>query len=130
MQKIAKENKHSETAFILREKDYYHIRWFTPLKEVELCGYATLASAFVISHFLESDLTHITFSSKSGILEVLIDEDEMTLYFPTVAFDKIKTTSDMNDLFDIKVSEAYRTNDKEHLILVMENQEVSRKSFD
>ncbi|PNY20244.1 PhzF family phenazine biosynthesis protein [Streptococcus parauberis] len=124
MQKIAKENNLSETAFIVREKNYYNIRWFTPQKEVDLCGHATLASAFVISHFLESNLKHITFSSKSGLFEVVVNENEMTIYFSTVKIDNVKITSEMNELFDIKVLEAYKTNDKEHLILVMENQEA------
>jgi len=48
MQSIAQENNLSETAFFVREERGYHIRWFTPVAEVDLCGHATLASAFVI----------------------------------------------------------------------------------
>lgn len=48
MQKIAAENNLSETAFFVKEKDNYRIRWFTPTVEVELCGHATLASSFVM----------------------------------------------------------------------------------
>ncbi|MGT2933514.1 PhzF family phenazine biosynthesis protein [Streptococcus catagoni] len=121
MQKIAKENNLSETAFILKENDYYHIRWFTPQKEVDLCGHATLASAYVVSYFLENSLEHITFSSKSGFLEVIINKDEMTLYFPMVTINQVPITSMMNEVFEVKIIEAYRTDDQEHLILVMEN---------
>ena len=48
MMKLAMENNLSETAFIVKEQQGYHLRWFTPGTEVELCGHATLASAFVI----------------------------------------------------------------------------------
>lgn len=108
----------------MREENYYHIRWFTPQKEVDLCGHATLASAFVISHFLEKNLKYIIFYSKSGSLEVIVNKDKMTFYFPTVEIDNVQITSEMNELFDIKVIEAYITNDREHLILVLENQEA------
>jgi PhzF family phenazine biosynthesis protein len=55
MQKIALENNLSETAFVIKEENKFKIRWFTPLSEVDLCGHATLASAFVIFNFTEYD---------------------------------------------------------------------------
>ncbi len=48
MQSIAAENNLSETAFVVEEEDRYHIRWFSPLKEIDFCGHATLASAYVL----------------------------------------------------------------------------------
>jgi PhzF family phenazine biosynthesis protein len=48
MQKIAMENNLSETAFLVKKNDQFHIRWFTPIAEVDLCGHATLASAHII----------------------------------------------------------------------------------
>ncbi|MBT8219475.1 MAG: PhzF family phenazine biosynthesis isomerase, partial [Bacteroidia bacterium] len=62
MQRIAEENNLSETAFFVKEGDDYHIRWFTPVFEVDLCGHATLASAFVIHHFIDPDLETILFN--------------------------------------------------------------------
>ena len=53
MQKIAMENNLSETAFFVKEDEIYQIRWFTPENEVDLCGPATLASAYVIKNFVE-----------------------------------------------------------------------------
>ena len=53
LQAIAAENNLSETAFFLAEGEGYRLRWFTPALETDLCGHATLASAFVISNFLE-----------------------------------------------------------------------------
>src|SRR3954465_5424742 len=48
LQRIAAENNQAETAFCTREVDHYHLRWFTPVLEVDLCGHATLALAFVL----------------------------------------------------------------------------------
>ena len=67
LQAIAQENNLSETAFFVPEKDGYRIRWFTPVAEVDLCGHATLATAFLI--FCSDTLRNeITFFSKSGKL--------------------------------------------------------------
>ena len=62
MQKIAFENNLSETAFVVKEESYYHIRWFTPRYEIDLCGHATLASSYIIYHFVEPDLKEIKFT--------------------------------------------------------------------
>ncbi len=83
MQKIAAENNLAETAFFVKEKDHYHIRWMTPLKEVNLCGHATLASAFVIFNFIEKNIQRINFTSRSGILSVEKNGEYLTLDFPS-----------------------------------------------
>ena len=71
MQKIANENNLAETAFFVRKtKGHYDLRWFTPEAEVELCGHATLASAWTIFEFLDSDLKQAAFATKSGELVV------------------------------------------------------------
>ena len=71
MQSIALENNLSETAFFLKRDGLYEIRWFTPTFEIDLCGHATLASAFVIFDVLGLDTTTIKFHSrKSGELSV------------------------------------------------------------
>ena len=68
MMKLAMENNLSETAFIVKEAAGYHLRWFTPATEVELCGHATLASSFVILNFYEPDSEMVQFNTLSGIL--------------------------------------------------------------
>lgn len=84
MQKIANENNLSETAFFVKENDVYHIRWFTPVHEVNLCGHATLASACILFKFIETEVNELKFHSKSGPLSVnKIDEDSFQLNFPT-----------------------------------------------
>lgn len=82
MQRIAAENNLAETAFIVREGDDYRIRWFTPTVEVDLCGHATLASAYAIWHLLGSRQQELLFQSKGGPLRVLRKADLLLLDFP------------------------------------------------
>ncbi len=82
MQAIAQENNLAETAFFVPEKDDFHIRWFTPNKEVKLCGHATLASAFVLFDRPEFEADVITFASLSGPLSVTRKGELLTLDFP------------------------------------------------
>ena len=70
LQQIAVENNLSETAYLLKEGKDYHIRWFTPGTEVNLCGHATLASAHIIFTQLGHEGDTIIFHSKSGPLKV------------------------------------------------------------
>lgn len=82
MQKIAMENNLAETAFFVRNGDRFHIRWFTPEVEVDLCGHATLASAFVIFNLEHFADPVIQFDSRSGALQVSKNGDFLTLDFP------------------------------------------------
>lgn len=84
MQKIALENNLSETAFFVKKDAVYEIRWFTPTYEIDLCGHATLASAFVIFEILKFEEKLINFySHKSGKLSVEKNGDVLTLDFPS-----------------------------------------------
>jgi len=84
MQAIAAENNLSETAFFVpgAEPGDYDLRWFTPAAEVDLCGHATLASAYLILSRLAPDLDAVRFSTLSGILEVCRDGDRLAMDFP------------------------------------------------
>jgi PhzF family phenazine biosynthesis protein len=70
LQAIAAENNLSETAFLVRADGEYHLRWFTPVMEVPLCGHATLASAAVVMERLEPGRERVVFQTKSGPLTV------------------------------------------------------------
>lgn len=83
MQKIAIENNLSETAFAVKMGDLYHLRWFTPGGEIELCGHATLATAYVVMRFVEHELREVRFTTLSGILVVTRKDDLFSLEFPT-----------------------------------------------
>lgn len=86
MQKIAAENNLAETAFYVPtgESGQYHIRWFTPTVEVDLCGHATLASAYVVFYLEDKpEVDRITFDSRSGPLNVCREEEGwLVLDFP------------------------------------------------
>ena len=83
MQKIAMENNLSETAYVVKTEIGYHLRWFTPEYEIDLCGHATLATAYVIKNFLEPHLGEINFSTqKAGILKAFAKDGMYTLDFP------------------------------------------------
>ncbi len=83
MQEIAQENNLSETAFFVPEGEGFGLRWFTPLSEVELCGHATLASAFVLFETLGFGGNMIIFETKSGKLTVTREADGMlSMDFP------------------------------------------------
>lgn len=83
LQNIAAENNLSETAFFVPRGDDYELRWFTPTVEVDLCGHATMASAFILfSEFGASDNV-VRFRSRSGVLTVTRNGDILTLDFPS-----------------------------------------------
>lgn len=82
MQCIAAENNLSETAFLVKRGDDYELRWFTPAVEVDLCGHATLGSAWVLMEKLEPERTSITFHTRSGPLIVRRDGERLTMDFP------------------------------------------------
>jgi len=84
MQKIAMENNLSETAFFVKTDAGYHIRWFTPEFEIDLCGHATLASAYIIKNFVEPHLAEINFTTqKAGALRAMAKDGIYTLDFPS-----------------------------------------------
>jgi PhzF family phenazine biosynthesis protein len=82
MQAIAAENNLSETAFFVEEKDGYSLRWFTPVTEVDLCGHATLASAYVLMNHLDPARRSVKFHTRSGELTVTRHGDLFSLDFP------------------------------------------------
>lgn len=99
MQNIAGENNLAETAFAVKKEGRFEIRWFTPAIEVDLCGHATLATAYVLFHYFEIDSNKIEFySPHSGVLSVEKNENNsLTLDFPA---DKLKETQAPDKLID------------------------------
>ena len=85
LQNIATENNLSETAFLVRSGDGYDLRWFTPVVEMDLCGHATLASAYAVLRFLQPHLEQVSFSTLSGVLTVTRDGDLLSMNFPARA---------------------------------------------
>ena len=83
MQSIAAENNLAETAFFVREGDAYRLRWFTPKVEVDLCGHATLASAFILFSRLTPAEQSVRFLTLSGELVVRRDGELLSMDFPS-----------------------------------------------
>lgn len=83
MQQIAEENNLAETVFFVPKENGFHIRWFTPELEIDLCGHATLAAAFVLFELLGYKNDTIIFYSQSGLLTVHKDGDRIALDFPS-----------------------------------------------
>jgi predicted PhzF superfamily epimerase YddE/YHI9 len=85
LQAVAAENNLSETAFFVPAGDNFELRWFTPRCEVKLCGHATLASAFVVLHILETGRESVRFVTRfSGVLTVCRDGDLLAMDFPAL----------------------------------------------
>lgn len=130
MQMIATENNLSETTFFVKEDDTYHLRWFTPSNEVELCGHATLASAHVIHQILDDDRPVLPMSCVAGDISVsVINEDSLTRYrldFPNRSPELLKGKRALNKiskLLGVNVLELHQDRD---LIAVLENEQAVR----
>ncbi|WP_410768090.1 PhzF family phenazine biosynthesis protein [Fontibacillus sp. BL9] len=98
MQSIAFENNLSETAFVVPRDGYYDLKWFTPELEIDLCGHATLASAYVVHHFIDHGLNEMNFHTLSGILEVVKKDDLFELNFPARIAEKIESFSSIEEI--------------------------------
>ncbi len=111
MQKIAFENNLSETAFFIKTNDRFHIRWFTPTIEVNLCGHATLATAYVIFNILNYSKKTILFESKSGILKVTKNDKWLELDFPAQEIIAADAPKGLIEGIGRKPLEIYRASD-------------------
>jgi len=109
MQNIALENNLAETAFYVKNADGYEIRWFTPAVEVDLCGHATLAAAYVLHHhegYNEDEI--LFFSPRSGLLKVSRTGDYLTLDFPSDVFGPVDITAELTGCFGQRPGEAFK----------------------
>ncbi|WP_437369976.1 PhzF family phenazine biosynthesis protein [Maribacter litoralis] len=110
MQKIAAENNLAETAFAVQKDDHYELRWFTPEIEVDLCGHATLATAFVLYNYYgykENTLRFI--SPRSG--ELIVEKNEkgtLTMDFPTDELKKVSEQTLITEAIGKKPLETYK----------------------
>jgi PhzF family phenazine biosynthesis protein len=121
MQNIAIENNLAETGFFVKNGNQYEIRWFMPHAEIDLCGHATLASAYVIFNYLEPGVTEVSFSSKSGLLFAKKEENgSITLDFPAWPPKKVKIPEEVYQAFKTKPLSAHASRD---LILVFSSEE-------
>ena len=120
MTNIAKENNLSETAFVVKGKNFYRLRWFTPSGEIDFCGHATLATAFVLLTRIEKNSDSIEFETMHGNFSVTRKENFFQMDFPAYEYKKIPVTQDMRDAVGENVSEAYLSRD---LLLFLDDDE-------
>lgn len=123
MMKLAMENNLSETAFIVKEPTGYHLRWFTPGTEVELCGHATLASAYVILNHYEPESNAVKFNTLSGELTVCRKGNLYEMNFPTYELREIPVTDAMEKAFGVRPIKAVLGLD---LVCVFDSEETVR----
>ncbi len=121
---IARENNLSETAFAVRESGGYRLRWFTPGGEIDLCGHATLATAFVLLNFYEPESERVVFSTMSGELTVTRRGGLYEMDFPSYELRRVPVTEEMAAAFGASPSEAYMGRD---LLCVFDDERTVRE---
>jgi PhzF family phenazine biosynthesis protein len=130
---IAKENAVPETAFFIVNEEKVHLRWFTPDVEMDLCGHATLASAYVLKEFLNYPKDRIVFESLSGDLTVSVNARLFTLDFPSRMPVESELPNVIKDSLNIQPKQVLKARD---YVLVYEteneirNIEIDRQMFD
>lgn len=119
MMNIARENNFSETAFTVREGDKWHLRWFTPGGEIDLCGHATLGIAYVLFRFYEKDADRLVFTTLSGDLIVTKEGDLLEMELPAYDLVPVEVTDEMEQALGSRLLEAFMGRE---LLCVMENE--------
>ncbi|MDT8716861.1 PhzF family phenazine biosynthesis protein [Clostridium sp. 19966] len=123
MQEIAAENNLSETAFVVKNIDKYELRWFTPKAEIDLCGHATLGTAYVISNYVDLGIKDMVFETASGPLKVTRNDALYEMDFPSREPKKIKINNEIIEAIGMKPVEAYISRD---LFLLLDTEQKVR----
>jgi PhzF family phenazine biosynthesis protein len=120
LQAIATENNLSETVFVVRRGDDFELRWFTPAVEVDLCGHATLAPAFVLFTELKHAAPTIRFHTKGGLLGATWDGEKVVLDFPAMKASRCDVPAALADGLGWVPRELLKTRD---FLAVIESEE-------
>jgi PhzF family phenazine biosynthesis protein len=130
LQNIAAENNLAETAFYVPTENGFHIRWFTPSLEVELCGHATLAAGYVIFNIQGHEGDTIKLDSLSGELTVLCKDNWLTLNFPADLYHiAVPPPALMEGLSDASILEVYKGK-TDYMVVLDSEAEVRELDFD
>ncbi len=124
MMNITRENNFSETAFTVKEGEKWHLRWFTPGGEIDLCGHATLGTAFVLLNYYEKDAQQVVFTTMSGDLIVTCKGELYEMEFPAYDLKKVDVTAAMEEAVGASIKEAYLARD---LLCVLNNEQIVRE---
>lgn len=121
LQNIAMENNLAETAFYVKESEGLRIRWFTPTIEVDLCGHATLATAFVLFYHENYSEEKIVFNSRSGPLTITKSDEVLTLNFPVDTLVEVNSIPELEQGLGVKPLKTFKG--KTDYMLVFENED-------
>lgn len=122
MMNITRENNLSETAFAVKTGyGKYRLRWFTPGGEIDLCGHATLGTAFVIMNYYEKELEKVCFDTLSGELIVKRKNNLYEMDFPKYELNEVKITNEMIEAIGVRPIRAFMGRD---LLLVLDNEDI------
>lgn len=125
LMKITRENNLSETAFAVQEGEGYRLRWFTPGGEIDLCGHATLATAYVITRFVKPDRKQVAFETLSGTLTVAKKGDLFEMDFPAYNLKPVPVTQAMIEAMNGAVpTAAYMGRD---LLCIFDSEDAVRR---
>lgn len=124
MQHIAEENRFSETAFVIREDEAWNLRWFTPGGEIDLCGHATLATAFVLLNYYTPGQNSVVFLTKSGKISVRRTEKLYAMDFPVFELRQVEVTPSMSKAAGAVPVEAWMGRD---LICIFDDEKTVRE---
>lgn len=123
MQSIAFENNLAETAFVVPRNGFYDLRWFTPEEEIDLCGHATLATSFVVDHFVIPDAPVLEFHTQSGNLYVKKDGERYVMDFPSRKPTETELSPEIEKAIGVRPLAAYQSRD---LMVLVENEDQVR----
>ena len=119
MLRIAQENNLSETAFVVRQEQVFGLRWFTPAREIDLCGHATLASAFVLKNYTDFAQDTLHFDTLSGRLSVQQQAGMLWMDFPAYDLQPLAVNQEMVQILGLEPKAAYLGRD---LLCVLEDE--------
>jgi PhzF family phenazine biosynthesis protein len=111
MQAIAMENNLAETAFFVQQGDRYGLKWFTPEREIDLCGHATLASAHVIFELLKPGRAEVKFDTRSGELTVTKEGAMLALDFPSRPPERVEPKAGLLEALGGRPQEVWASRD-------------------
>ena len=121
MQNIAMENNLSETAFLVKRKGFYDLRWFTPELEVDLCGHATMGSAYALFRFFEPNANVLKFQTQSGMLSVEKKGEMLWMDLPSRPAVPAAKYDIIGSALSLEKFEVYRSDD---LLVILDSDEI------
>lgn len=126
LQEISVENNLPATVFLLHKNNKYHIRWFTPDYELNLCGHGTLAAAYVVFNKIEPELQEIDFHSRSELIKAKRKNDIIFLDFPVKNIESCQSITLLTQGLGIEPKQVYQSN-MERCLAIFETEEDIRK---